>query len=36
MEAYTINLEQVVEERTALVVEEQAKTERLLHNMLPA
>ncbi|UYV71698.1 hypothetical protein LAZ67_9000072 [Cordylochernes scorpioides] len=35
MERYTDNLEELVEERTALLIEEQKKTETLLRQMLP-
>uniref|UniRef100_T1ISY6 Guanylate cyclase n=1 Tax=Strigamia maritima TaxID=126957 RepID=T1ISY6_STRMM len=35
MEKYASNLEEIVEQRTALLMEEKKKTEALLHRMLP-
>ena len=35
MEKYADNLEEVVQERTELLIEEQKKTEALLDRMLP-
>lgn len=36
MEKYTSNLEAVVEERTRQLMEEKAKIDHLLYNMMPA
>ncbi len=35
LEKYANNLENIVEERTAELLEEKKKTDRLLYNMLP-
>ena len=36
MEKYAYNLEEIVEERTQELVEENKKTDRLLYRMLPS
>jgi len=36
MEKYVYNLEEIVEERTQELVEENKKTDRLLYRMLPS
>ena len=35
LEKYSNNLEQVVEERTKLLIEEKKKTDELIYRMLP-